>query len=267
MRTYAGWTLLLSVAMLWGCSKTVLVPVPPRMDLKSYGTLGIVEFGSNSESAANVQATRKFQEQVQAAQPGTPFLELGKREALLAEVGSRQLDGDALRKIGAKYGVAAIFVGDIVYSEPKTDVKITDLAKLDGGVRTEVRGDISSRLIETRTGASVWSSSAWARQAARPAQRVGGARRERRGEEVESPRGDGPGPGLPAHARLSANLGAAAREIGLSNGYPINQRKARRRRPGSRSHRRGGSIAVPHRELPDLDDSGLSVSLSGAPHH
>jgi hypothetical protein len=31
-------------------------------------------------------------------------------------------------------------------------------------VRTEVRGDISSRLVETRTGASVWSSSAWARR-------------------------------------------------------------------------------------------------------
>lgn len=164
MRTSGGLTLLLSVAMLWGCSKTVFVPVAPRMDLKSYGTLGIVEFGSSSESAANVQATRKFQEQIQAAQPGTPFLELGKRETLLAELGSRQLDVDALRKIGAKYGVAAIFVGDIVYSEPKTDVKITDLAKLDGGVRTEVRGDISSRLIESRTGASVWSSSAWAKR-------------------------------------------------------------------------------------------------------
>ena len=164
MRRYAGWTLLLSVAMLWGCSKTVLVPVPPRMDLKSYGTLGIVEFGANSESAASVQATRKFQEQIQAAQPGTPFLELGKREALLAEVGSRQLDANALRRIGEKYGVAAIFVGEIVYSEPKTDVKITDLAKLDAGVRTEIRGDISTRLIDTRTGASVWSNSAWARR-------------------------------------------------------------------------------------------------------
>ena len=31
-------------------------------------------------------------------------------------------------------------------------------------MRIEVRGDISSRLLETRTGASVWSSSAWARR-------------------------------------------------------------------------------------------------------
>ena len=79
-------------------------------------------------------------------------------------MGGRQLDADALRKIGEKYGVAAIFLGDIAYSEPKTDVKLTDLTKLEGSVRTEVRGDISSRLVETGTGASVWSSSAWARR-------------------------------------------------------------------------------------------------------
>jgi hypothetical protein len=164
MRTYAGFTLLFTLAMLWGCSSTVLVSVPPRMDLKSYGTLGIVEFGSNSDGAINVHATRQFQQQIQAAQPGTPFIELGNREAVLAAVGGRQLDVDALRRIGEKYGVAAIFLGDIAYSEPRTDVKLTDLTKLEGGMRTEIRGDISSRLVETRTGASVWSNSAWARR-------------------------------------------------------------------------------------------------------
>lgn len=164
MRRYVGFTLLLSLAMLWGCSSTVLVPVPPRMDLKSYGTLGIVEFASNSDRSINAHATRQFQEQIQAAQPGTRFIELGNREALLAAVGGRQLDVEALRKIREKYGVAAIFLGDIVYSEPKTDVKLTDLTKLEGGVRAEIRADISSRLVETTTGASVWSSSSWVRR-------------------------------------------------------------------------------------------------------
>ncbi len=164
MRRYVEFTLLLSLAMLWGCSSTVLVPVPPRMDLKSYGTLGIVEFASNSDRIINVHATRKFQEQIQSAQPGTRFIELGNRETVLAAVGGRQLDADALTKIGEKYGVTAIFLGDIVYSDPKTSVKISDLTKLEGGVRAEVRADISSRLVETRTGASVWSSSAWVRR-------------------------------------------------------------------------------------------------------
>ena len=164
MRRYAGITLLLSLALSWGCSSTVLVPMPPRMDLKSYGTLGIVEFASNADAAINVHAARKFQEQIQAAQPGTPFLNLGTREAVLAAIGARQLDVDTLKRIGEKYGVDAVFVGDITYSEPTTDINVGDLTRLEGGVRTEVRGDISSSLMETRTGASVWSSSAWAKR-------------------------------------------------------------------------------------------------------
>lgn len=164
MRTYAGLTLLLSLAILSGCSRTVLVPVPPRVDLGSYGTLGIVEFASNSDRAISARATRQFQEHIQAAQPGTRFIELGDREALATAMGGKQLDVDTLRKIGEKYGVAAIFLGDIAYSEPKTDVRVTDLAKLEGGVRAEIKGDISGRLVETRTGASLWSNSAWVRR-------------------------------------------------------------------------------------------------------
>lgn len=156
-------SLLLSLALL-GCSSTVIVPVPPKVDLGNYGMLGIVEFASNSDRAISAHATRRFQEQVQAAQPGTRFIELGSREALLAQVGGKQLDMNALKRIGEKYGVAAVFIGDIVYSEPKADVQIVDLAKLEGGVRAEIRGDISSRLVETRTGASVWSNSAWMRK-------------------------------------------------------------------------------------------------------
>jgi hypothetical protein len=151
-------------SLLAACSKTVLVTVPPRLELKGYGTLGIVEFASNAERGVNVQATRQFQEQVQAAQPGTRFVELGSRDALLASVGGKDLDPATLRRIGEKYGVAAVFVGDIVYSEPKADLKVADLTKLDAGVRAEIRGDISSRLLETSTGASVWSNSAWVRR-------------------------------------------------------------------------------------------------------
>jgi hypothetical protein len=156
--------LLLLLALAGGCSNSVMVQVPPRMDLKPYGTVGIVEFGSNSERAINAHATRQFQEQVQAAQPGTRFIELGDRQTLLAALGGRELDVNALKKIGEKYGVGAVFVGDIAYSDPRTDVKIADLQKLEGGLRAEVRGDISSRLVETASGASVWSSSAWARR-------------------------------------------------------------------------------------------------------
>jgi hypothetical protein len=164
MRHYAGLTLLALLVALAACSSnTVLVAVPPRMDLRSYGALGILEFASNEPGTA-AHATRQFQEQVQAAQPGTPFLELGEPRSVLAAVGARELDAAALRKIGEKYGVRAVFVGELAYSEPRVDVKIVDITRLQGGVRAEMRGDISSRLFDTATGASVWSSSAWARR-------------------------------------------------------------------------------------------------------
>ena len=164
MRPYAVFVMLLSLAVHWGCSKTILVPVPPRMELKNYGTLGIVEFASNSDPAINSYATQQFQEQIQGAYPGTPILELGSRQAVLEAVGATQLDAEAMTKIGKKYSVSAVFVGDIVYSEPKTDLRLTDLTKLEGGVRTEVKGDLSAKLMETKSGASVWSSSAWAKR-------------------------------------------------------------------------------------------------------
>ena len=164
MRTYAAFVILLALVVQWGCSRTVLVPVPPRMDLKSYGTLGIVEFASNSDPAISNYATQQFQEHVQGAYPGTSILELGNRETVLAAVGATQFDADAITKIGKKYGVTAVFLGDIVYSEPQTDIRLTDINKLEGGVRTEVRGDMSTKLMETHSGASVWSSSAWVKR-------------------------------------------------------------------------------------------------------
>jgi hypothetical protein len=162
MRKTAALAMILLPVILSGCSRTTLVTVPERMNLTGYETFGIVEFTSNSNASINAYATRHFQERVQAAQPGTRFVELGRRDLLLAALGAGQFDADAMKKIGAKYGVAAVFIGEIVYSESKTDIKVTDVAKLEGRVRQDVRGDISSKLFETRTGASVWSSSAWA---------------------------------------------------------------------------------------------------------
>ena len=163
MRRHAAF-MLLSLALIAGCSKTVRVNVPPRIDLSRYGTLAIVGFTSNADSTIDRYATRQFLEHVQGAQPGTPILELGEPQAVLAAVGASQFDPDTFKKIGGKFGVQGVFIGENVYSEPKTEVRISDITKLEGGMRSEVKGDISARLIETRTGASIWSSSAWARR-------------------------------------------------------------------------------------------------------
>lgn len=155
-----------AVISLVGCSHThtVMVPVPPRVDLKPYGTLGIVDFTSNGDRTTSLQAMRQFQEQVQDAQPGTRFLELGGAGAVLAGVGASEFNPDSLRRIGQKYGVKAVILGDVVYSEPRTNIKVADMTRLEGGVRSELRADISGRLLETASGASVWTRSAWTKR-------------------------------------------------------------------------------------------------------
>lgn len=162
MRTTIAFALLLSCALLAGCSRSVLVQVPPRVDLASHGTLGVVGFASNGGPAVAARATRDFQAHIHGAQPGTRLVELGSREAVLAAVGARDFDQAALRKIGEKYGVDAVFLGEVTYSDPKTRVKITDLTRLAGSASTTLRGDMACKLVETRSGASVWSSGAWA---------------------------------------------------------------------------------------------------------
>ncbi|HKU45901.1 MAG TPA: hypothetical protein VJQ58_03390 [Burkholderiales bacterium] len=139
--------LTLLAAATFGCSHTVVVPVPARVDLKPYGMIGIIEFSTNGERATGLQATRAFQEQVQEAQPGTRFLELGKRDAVLAGVGARDFDPEALRRIGEKYRLKALVVGELAYSPPSADIKVV--------------AEISGRLLETSSGASVWTRSAW----------------------------------------------------------------------------------------------------------
>jgi hypothetical protein len=157
--------IMLGLVLLAGCaSQTVLVRVPPQIDMGAYRTTGIVEFTSNADPALGQYATRQFQESVQAAQPGTRFIELGTREDVLDAIGAKQLDAQAIRKIGAKFAVDALFVGDLVYSEPKYDINMIDPLRMQAAVKSEVKGDVSSKLLETKSGASIWSSSAWAKR-------------------------------------------------------------------------------------------------------
>lgn len=152
-------------ALVAGCaSKTVLVQLPPQVDMRAFPITGIVEFVANADETIAQRATRQFQESVQHAQPGTRFIELGTRDQVLAAVDARELDAQAVRKIGQKFGVAALVLGEVTYADPKIEVVGFDPAKLQGAVKAELKGDMSGRLLETGSGASVWSSSSWAKR-------------------------------------------------------------------------------------------------------
>ena len=125
MRGMRRLLVVMTLFFLWGCSNTILVPVPPRMDLKKYDTIGLIHFTTNSDTTLTAFATQQFQEHIQGAFPGTPILDLGTKEAVLKAIGATQLDADAMTLIGKKYRVSAVFLGEIVYSDPKTDVTLS----------------------------------------------------------------------------------------------------------------------------------------------
>lgn len=156
--------LLIAIVVVAGCAQRVTVRVPPALDLTGHGVLGVIDFVSNAGAAVNEHATRQFQAAVQAAQPGTRLIELGGEAALLAAIGAGQLDANAFRKIGEKYGVEAVFQGRITYSDPETRVNIRDVARARASARRYIQGDIFAKLVESSSGASIWSNAGWVRQ-------------------------------------------------------------------------------------------------------
>jgi hypothetical protein len=157
---------LLATAFLAGCSGSqyVNVDVPPRFNVAGMGPVGLIEFTSNADAAISQYATQQFQQRLLAAQPGTRVVSLGSMDSVLAAVGSSRLDGEAVKKIGKKYEVAGVFYGNVAYGEPAMDVNVKDISSLRGSMHYTMRGDLSGTLVETKSGASIWSRSAWSQR-------------------------------------------------------------------------------------------------------
>lgn len=146
-----------------GSSRYVTVRVPPQVDLTSYEVVGVIGFKSNADASIDQYATQRLQSTIQSAQLGTRLLELGIEESVLAAIGASQLDADAIKRIGTKFGVAALFHGHITYSEPNMKIGgVTDPSIAQGSVRADMRGEMFVKLLETKTSASIWSNSSWA---------------------------------------------------------------------------------------------------------
>jgi hypothetical protein len=140
-----------------GCATRV--QVPPRVELADWSTIGIVGFDSRAHPELAELVTGQFLQMLHGAQPGARLLELGPEGRLLAEVGHRRLDFEAVRALGERYGVDAVFTGVLDVSELKPDVR---LGQALNSVRASanVNGTLATKLLETRSGAAVWSRSA-----------------------------------------------------------------------------------------------------------
>ena len=166
LRYLTGCFLLgITVLYLSSCAKTVTVYHPPRFDLTRLGRLGIITFPDNAQPSVAEYATRQFQKEIQTAQVGIPIVELGTENEVLKRIGSERLDPEAFEKIAQRYKVAALFTGSVIYSDVKTNVNIEDITRLSGSVDTKLNGTLSVKLIETESGATLWSdSTSWNRK-------------------------------------------------------------------------------------------------------
>lgn len=150
----------IALAMILGCATKVTVLVPPRVDLAAYRSIGLVDFRSNRGDAGFERfGSQELMQTVQSAQPGTRILELGPERRVLASVEHEEFDFEAIRAIGEHYGVDAVLTGRLDFTEIKPTLRIAPTLE-SLSARAEVEVFVSARLLETESGATLWTNSA-----------------------------------------------------------------------------------------------------------
>ncbi len=148
----------MALAALVGCASPKVL-VPPRMELSVYHSVGLIVFTSNAKGGLAEYTTQQFMQSVQTGQPGVRILELGDAERVLQAIGHTELNFEAMRAIGAKWGVDAVFAGhlDVTDLKPQIDVRslLTTLS-----LQADVEAGLRMRLVETASGATVWTRGA-----------------------------------------------------------------------------------------------------------
>ncbi len=147
-----------AVLLTVGCGGTKVM-VPPRIDLHQHEVLGIIEFSSSREGELGPLATARFMEAVRVDQGLVRIIDLGPENEAMRSVGATRLDRSAYQSLGQAHDVNTIFTGELEISDIRPAIQITsDLANM--GVAADVDATLTVQMIETASGASIWSRSA-----------------------------------------------------------------------------------------------------------
>lgn len=153
------YTLVLIILLLIGCSRTMLVSVPPAVDLEPYGNIGLISFSiENAEGQLDEMATQRFLQVITQSQRGTQLIELGTLDEVLSQVNRPSIDQEAVKAIGEYFNVKGVFVGKISVSDVKPQVSIGALVK-SMGISASFTISMTSRLYLTASGATAWTDS------------------------------------------------------------------------------------------------------------
>src|SRR5260221_14781424 len=155
----SAFLVLLVVSGCGGGRRSVLVP--PTLDLRTHGRLGLVTFPvGNAKGSLHEFATERFSEDMLAAQPGIEVLELGTQDSILQRVGEKELGIAAAQELGKQREVGAVFAGHLKVTNPKGTGGPAGLVTPPLGAPR--RGGPTLRLLSTRSGATPRRPSAWA---------------------------------------------------------------------------------------------------------
>jgi hypothetical protein len=150
-------SLVLALLVSACSSKTVVVPVPPRVDLQPYQTIGVVDFTGDRDDRLGQAATQRFMAVIQSSQPNVRFLELGPAVELLRSAGRERIDPETMRIVGKRHGVDTVFTGGYELSSLKPQLTVgQDLASLSASAR--VRMSLRVKQWDTKSGATLWTN-------------------------------------------------------------------------------------------------------------
>lgn len=153
--------LVLTLFMFISCSRSVVVMVPPRIDLTAQPTIGLISFSvENAKGELDEMATQRFLQAITQHQGGVQIIELGKIDEVLNEVGISTLYRSAMQAIGERFNVTSFFYGKISVSDVKPQVSIGALIK-SMSVRASFNMSMTARLYSTESGATMWTDSVY----------------------------------------------------------------------------------------------------------
>jgi len=144
-------------AVFGGCGTRVMVP--PEINLVDHEVLGVIEIRSTVRGELGSITTRKLIEAARRDQGMVRIVRLGTERQILSDLGVRQLDDAAFRRLGDSRQLKTILLGELTISDVRPNVSIApDLGS--ASITAEVDATLSVEMIETATGASLWSASA-----------------------------------------------------------------------------------------------------------
>ena len=104
-------------------------------------------------------STQRFLRAIQAAQPGTRVIELGSEHRVLESVNRHSWDRETLRLVKEEHGVDAVLLGRLDVERSKPQVRLSTFVNRIG-VKQDVNAELSARLVETESGATMWTDDA-----------------------------------------------------------------------------------------------------------